>query len=69
MSSAQRQTIVDIPQPAYKLVADQIINIATELKAGGNDQDTIRAALHVFGQALSAGGAGTEALVEAPRRY
>ena len=36
-------------QPAYSVVAAQIINIVTQLE--GNDQETIRMALNVFARA------------------
>lgn len=53
MSSAQKQLLVDVPAPAYKVVADQILAIATTMKDCGHDQETIRLALQSFTRSVS----------------
>ena len=54
MTAATNFVQTEVPAPAYKVIADQILSIATALKADGADQETIRAAIHVFGSAASA---------------
>ena len=54
MTAATNFVQTEVPAPAYKVIADQIISLATVLKADGADQETIRAAIHVFGSAAGA---------------
>ena len=54
MTAATNFVQTEVPAPAYKVIADQIVALATQLKADGADQETIRAALHVFGRAAGA---------------
>ena len=73
MTAATNLVQTEVPAPAYKLVADQIISIARALREDGNDQQTIVAALHVFAEANRATPGGTPALCGQPicesRRY
>jgi hypothetical protein len=69
MTAATNLVQTEVPAPAYKLVADQIIAITLSMREQGHDQDTVRAALHVFAEASRATPGGTPALCEPPRRY
>ena len=66
MTAATNFVQTEVPAPAYKVIADQIIGLASALKADGADQETIRAAIHVFGSA--AGSTPSGAIADA-RRY
>jgi hypothetical protein len=67
MTAATNFVQTEVPAPAYKVIADQIVALATVLKADGADQETIRAAIHVFGSA--AGGTPSGVSVCNPRPY
>jgi hypothetical protein len=60
MSSAQKQLLVDVPAPSYKTVADNILAIASQMRADGHEQETIRVALHGFVESVKASPALTE---------
>ena len=45
--------------PAYKLIAEQIIAITSRMREDSQDQETIRVALQAFGQAVLHGQQGT----------
>ena len=66
MTAATNFVQTEVPAPAYKVIADQILSIATALKADGADQETIRAAIHVFGSAASGAPSGMSV---GPRPY
>ena len=73
MTAATNLVQTEVPAPAYKLVADQIIAITQSMREQCHDQDTIRAALHAFAEASRATPGGTPALCGQPicetRRY
>jgi len=73
MTAATNLVQTEVPAPAYKLVADQIIGIAAAMREQRHDQETVRAALHVFAEASRATPGGTPALcgqpICEPRRY
>ena len=67
MTAATNFVQTEVPAPAYKVIADQIVGLASALKADGADQETIRAALHVFGSA--ANGTPTGMIADARRHF
>ena len=67
MTAATNFVQTEVPAPAYKVIADQIIGLASALKADGADQETIRAALHVFDSAACSAPSGNAVLT--PSHY
>ena len=56
--------------PAYKLIADQIIAITARMREDSHDQETIRCALQAFGHASQAAQSGLMAVsCDAKRHY
>jgi hypothetical protein len=53
MTAATNFVQTEVPQPPYKLIADQIAGLTAGMKADGHDQETIRAAIHAFSQAAA----------------
>ena len=66
MTAATNFVQTEVPAPAYKVIAEQILSIATALKADGAAQETIRAAIHVFG---SSAGSAPSGMSVGPRPY
>jgi len=54
MTAATNLVQTEVPAPAYKLVADQIINMGAALREQGHDQATVVAALRAFSEAVKA---------------
>lgn len=59
MTAATNFVQTEVPAPAYKLVADQILAITYAMREQGHDQETLRTALHVFAEASRATPGGT----------
>ncbi len=73
MTAATNLVQTEVPAPAYKLVADQIIAISAAMREQCHDQESLRTALHAFAEASRATPGGTPALCGQPicesRRY
>ena len=48
MTAATSFVQTEVPAPAYKAVAEAILSITSTMREDAHDQETIRAALHVF---------------------
>ncbi|HQR20779.1 MAG TPA: hypothetical protein PKV98_07925 [Burkholderiaceae bacterium] len=72
MTAATNFVQTEVPAPAYKVVADQIIAITRAMREDAHDQETVRTALHAFAEASRATPGGTPASLgdcEVRRRY